>query len=155
MKRETTSGISSETRIWLEEGGIRRVEILQSYLTPPKLTGLQIFKGLHSHYRRLICKLTHISKPLHRLDEKGKPFQESTAWFNICQNWKGSLWLFQLTHVSESFWCWTLLLELASWHRTQMMLLACYRRDLNSPWRNYLHYLIFTAVIKPTELFHQ
>lgn len=136
---------------WREEGSWKFCRTVQ---LPPKLTGLQIFKGLHSHYRRFICVCTHISKSLHGLGEKGKPFQESTAWFNIFQHWKGSLCTFQLSRVSGSLWCWTPLLELTVCHKTQMMLLACYGRDLRSPWRNDLHCLKFTAVIKGTQLFH-
>lgn len=145
--REITSGITSEKRIGLEEEGVGRLEIL---LISPKLSGLQIFKGLHSHYRRFICMCTHISQSLDRVSEKRKPFQDSTAWFNIFQYWKRSLSTFQLSYVPESLWCWTPLLNFV-WHKTQMMLLACYRRDPNSPCRNALSEI---PVIKQIQLLH-
>ena len=81
------------------------------------------FLRFHSHYRRFVGELTHISKPLQRLDEKRKPLQESTAWFSTFQNWKGSLWLLQLTYFSESFCCWTPPVQLLGSLRTQVMLL--------------------------------
>lgn len=59
----------------------QKIEAVQNWQTSQTLTDVESFVGLCSCYKRFICGFANIEKMLHRLGEKGKPFQQSAEHF--------------------------------------------------------------------------